>query len=235
MAPSTLERMLPASLALVDDDAEFSEYLAQFLRGQGVAVRWFVDAEALLTSEGAFDHGFYVVDLMLSDIDGLSLVRMLRRRTNVGVLVVSGKVERDVFEQVMRAGADMLLAKPASFEQVQLAIASVYRRAGGQAATLPSWRLDERAALLIAPDGAQIELSPTDLAVLVCLLDADGGMVPREVLGRRLGLNADEAPNLLHATIYRLRRRIERATTALAPLQSKSRMGYTFRAPLVRA
>ena len=32
-----------------------------------------------------------------------------------------------------------------------------------------------------------------------------------------------------------LRRRIERATTALAPLQSKSRVGYTFRAPLVRA
>ena len=71
--------------------------------------------------------------------------------------------------------------------------------------------------------------------MLVCLLEAQGGMVPRDVLATRLGLDAGDAPNLLHATIYRLRRRIERATPGLVPLQSKSRVGYVFRAPLVPA
>ena len=41
-----------------------------------------------------------------------------------------------------------------------------------------------------------------------------------------------ETDDGLSATIYRLRRRIERATPTLVPLQSKSRVGYVFRAPL---
>ena len=64
------------------------------------------------------------------------------------------------------------------------------------------------------------------------------GMPPvgwRGTLASRLGLAADSDPNLLSASIYRLRRRIERATPALVPLQARSRAGYVFRAPLLRA
>jgi DNA-binding response OmpR family regulator len=54
-------------------------------------------------------------------------------------------------------------------------------------------------------------------------------------LRRRLGRSeTDEPDNLLHATIYRLRRRIERATPTLVPLQSQSRVGYVFKATLSR-
>jgi hypothetical protein len=55
--------------------------------------------------------------------------------------------------------------------------------------------------------------------------------VTRETLCERLGLPPDG--DNLNATIYRLRRRIERATPAVVPLQSKSRVGYVFRAPLM--
>jgi DNA-binding response OmpR family regulator len=86
----------------------------------------------------------------------------------------------------------------------------------------------------VAPDGAVIDLSPADASVLACLLEAHGETVGRDTLARRLGLSLADDPNLLHATIYRLRRRIERATPGLVPLQSKSRVGYVFRAPLQR-
>jgi DNA-binding response OmpR family regulator len=129
-----------------------------------------------------------------------------------------------------------------------LAVGSIHRRAtsavpaaariapaetnpGGQVA----WRLDEMERRLLAPDGVQIELSATDVAVLGCLLEASGKTVTRETLAERLGLAPGDNPNLLNATIYRLRRRIERATPTLAPLQAKSRTGYVFRAPLLRA
>jgi two-component system, OmpR family, response regulator len=227
--------MLPATLALVDDDATFSEYLMPYLAGRGVAVQWFADSDDLLCHPEPFGFDFYVVDLMLPGIDGLSLIRLLRRRSDAGVLVVSGKLADDVFDQVMLAGADMHLAKPVTFEQVALAVAAVYRRSGGKRLTQAPWRLDESARRLLAPDGAVIELSPTDASVLACLLEADGATVARDTLARRLGLSVSEDPNLLHATIYRLRRRIERATPGLVPLQSKSRVGYLFRAPLERA
>jgi len=227
--------MLPATLALVDDDATFSDYLRPYLAGRGVAVQWFADSDDLLCSAQPFGFDFYVVDLMLPGIDGLSLIRLLRRRTDAGVLVVSGKLADDVFDQVMLAGADMHLAKPVTFEQVALAVAAVFRRSGGKRVLQATWRLDQAARRLLAPDGTVIELSPTDASVLACLLEADGATVARDTLAQRLGLSLNEDPNLLHATIYRLRRRIERATPGPVPLQSKSRVGYVFRAPLAPA
>ncbi len=226
--------MLPKSLALIDDDLEFNEYLAQHLRDQGVDVQVFTDSNALLADDGAYGHDFYVVDLVLPGVDGVQLIKILRMRSDAGVLVVSGQVAPEVFTAVLAAGADMVLAKPVQFEQVALAIQAVYRRARPEGKALKTpWKLDRRARELIAPDGARIPLSEADLAVLECFLEAAGQTVSRETLRQRLGHGANgEGDDSLNATIYRLRRRIERATPMLVPLQSKSRVGYLFRAPL---
>jgi len=69
--------------------------------------------------------------------------------------------------------------------------------------------------------------------VLECFVEAQGETVSRETLRQRLGKSADhDTEDGLNATMYRLRRRVERATPRLFPLQSKSRVGYQFRATL---
>jgi DNA-binding response OmpR family regulator len=98
------------------------------------------------------------------------------------------------------------------------------------------WTLDRRARQLVAPDGIRVDLSPIDVAVMECFVDAKGEAVTREVLRLCLGQAPQGDPaDGINATIYRLRRRIERATSSLVPLQSKSRVGYVFRAPLKAA
>lgn len=224
---------LPATLALVDDDSEFSEFLSQHLREQGIRVDVFPDSDDLLTTNAPYDYDFYVVDLMLPGVDGIQLMRLLRRRTNVGIVVVSGKVSPDVFKSVVDAGADMYLSKPVSFEQVLLTIRAIHRRTSTSPQVSSAWVLDRHASLLIAPDTTRIELSDGDLTVMECLFEAHGQPVAREVLFRRLGRDpGDDDDNWLHGTIYRLRRRIERATTLLVPLQSVTKVGYVFRAEL---
>ncbi|MEQ1685834.1 MAG: response regulator transcription factor [Burkholderiaceae bacterium] len=228
--------MLPDSLAVVDDDLEFSEFLTQYLRGEGVDVHAFGDSNELLTHRAPYDFDFYVLDLSLPGVDGVELIRILRRRTAAGVLVVSGRLAPAVFDEVINAGADMYLAKPIRFEQVALAVKAVYRRAAAAKDQVRSWKLDLRVSELVAPDGAQVSLSGTDLAVMKCFLEARGATVSRDTLKERLGrAETDESDNLLHATIYRLRRRIERATPAIVPLQSQARVGYVFKAELLPA
>lgn len=225
--------MLPKTLAVVDDDPEFAEFLSQDLRDRGVGVNVYGDSNDLLALNDPYAHDFYVVDLTLPGIDGLNLIKLIRRRSDAGILVVSGRLGPEVFEQVITAGADMYLAKPVQFEQVALAVLAVQRRAGRGAQPLLPWRLDRRARQLVAPDGALVDLSEADLAVMECFVDAAGEVVARDVLRQRLGRTPDdEAGDGINATIYRLRRRIERATPSLVPLQSKSRVGYVFRAPL---
>ena len=224
--------MLPRNLALVDDDAEHTEFLSQYLRAQGVDVAVFADSDDLLTHPQAYAYDFYVLDLMLPGVDGLELIRLLRRRTDAGLVVVSGRLAPDVFDRVMTAGADMYLAKPAQFEQVVLAVKAVQRRVAGTVAVLP-WRLDRQARQLIAPDTARVDLSAADLAVLECFAEASGQAVTRDTFLTRLGRDPEDgATDGLNATIFRLRRRIERATPLAQPLQSRPRVGYVFKAPL---
>ncbi len=229
--------MHPKTLALIDDDKEYVEYLANHLRENGTQVNVFADSNDLLAEQDPYGYDFYVVDLMLPGIDGVDLIRVLRRRSNAGMLVVSGRLAPDVFQQVINAGADMYLAKPVQFEQVALAVKAVHRRVSNAQTQNTAWKLDRRASQLIAPDGARIDLSDGDLALIECFLESRGEVVSREQLRQRLGLKTDagDASDGLNATIYRLRRRIERVTPTLVPLQSKSRIGYQFRAPLLAA
>jgi DNA-binding response OmpR family regulator len=226
--------MLPSTVAVIDDDREYAEYLAQFLGQRGVDVRVFGDSDEFLLAPGAFDFEFYVVDLMLPGVDGVDLIRLLRRKGQAGIVVVSGRVAPDVFESVLRVGADMYLMKPVRFEQVALAIEAVQRRIENSRTQADVWRLDRATQQMIAPDGARIDLSGNDIAVVECFVAANGATVTRATLCKRLGRDpAEEADNLLHAAIYRLRRRIERATHSTVPLHSEPKVGYTFRGKLV--
>lgn len=225
--------MWPATLAIVEDDAPFAELLAGDLQRRGIAVKVYSDSNELLADPLGFDHEFYVVDVSLPGISGTDLIRILRRRSMAGVLVVTGHLAPEVFSNVLEAGADMYLAKPVRFEQVAVAVRAVHRRAAAALDPASNWRLDRRAGELVAPDGARIALSDNDLAVLECFIEAQGGTVTREALSQRLGgENAEVGGNRLHATMYRLRRRIERATPILVPMQAHSRVGYVFRGKL---
>jgi len=227
---------LPATLAIIDDDSEYADYLAQCMRQQGVSATVFRDSDDFLTSAGAFGFDFYVVDLMLPGVDGIDLIRLIRRKGHAGIVVVSGRVGTEVFDNVLRAGADMYLMKPVRVEQVALAIEAVQRRVVASRAQSTVWRLERGSRTLVAPEGTRIELSEGDFAVMECFAVADGATVTRATLCERLGRDpATEADNLLHAAIYRLRRRIERATTSAVPLHSEPKVGYSFKGTLQTA
>jgi two-component system, OmpR family, response regulator len=228
--------MLPRNLALIDNDAAYAQHLAAHLRGRGIDVSVFDDGGRLLSAPDAHGYDFYLVDPVGADSEGVELIRRLRRHSDAGLLVVSDRSGPEVFSDAVNAGADMVLSKPLPCEQVALAIQAVQRRAARDVATAKAWKLDRAARALLVPDGARVALSDADIVVLDCLLEAAGQPVTRETLCQRLGRHGDgDNDNGLNAIIYRLRRRIERATPMLVPLQSRSRVGYVFRAALSAA
>lgn len=226
--------MLPKTLAIVEDDSTYSEYLSRHLSSLGIQVNCYPDASALLQAEDGLQQDFYVLDLTLPGMDGVALIEAVRQHSAAGVLVVSGRTEQQVFREVVTAGADMYLAKPVSHEQVATAIEAVHRRSRKSLQGTQPWRLDVAAAELVAPDSTRIGLSEGDLVVLKALAASADLSVTRDSLCQALGYEPGEhATAALNAAIFRLRRRIERATAAPAPLHSRSRIGYEFRGQLV--
>ena len=124
--------------------------------------------------------------------------------------------------------------KPIRFEQILLAIQAVERRAEARTQVAEVWKLDAKAMLLFTPKKVTVRLSDTDLVLMRCFLEAEGQTVTQATLFERLGkAQSSDSDNWLHATMYRLRHRLEQATEEAVPLQSKPRVGYVFRAKLV--
>lgn len=230
---------LPRTVAVIEPQVDVAEITARHLQQCGVRATVFPDSDDLLTSDDPYGFEFYLHELALPGIDGMALLRLLRRRTSAGIIVLTAQGGSQPFTDAMLAGADMFLTKPVGAAQIEAAILAVHRRAAaGDAPVAPGpaiWRLSERRRCLVSPGGIEIALSATDLQLLQCFADARDGLVSRDALGERLGRSRDGDDNWLNATIYRLRRRIETATDGMAPLQSQPRVGYVFRARLVRA
>jgi CheY-like chemotaxis protein len=136
--------------------------LAQHLRSLGAEVTRYTDGNLLLGGAPA-DYDFYIFDLMLPGVDGEQLLDILRRRSEAGVLVITGRLGTEVFSRVLHAGADMLLTKPVQFKQVEHAVEPVYRRSARVAVANGPWRLDRRERTLTAPDGATVALAESDI------------------------------------------------------------------------
>lgn len=201
----------------------------------------FRDSDDFLLAERAYDFGGYVVELAQKGVRGLDLIRLIRRRSEAAIVALC-RNEAAEFVPAFESGADLVLRADAPAEHLVAGLAAVRRRldrsmAGAAAAAQP-WAFLEAQGALRAPDGTQITLSESDVAIIGCFADAQGATVERRVLIERLwgpGVTPASTENALHATLYRLRKRIEQAGQPYVPVHAVARVGYEFRAPLVRA
>lgn len=190
----------------------------------------FEDSDDLLLSPLAFEYDLYVVQLQQPGVSGLDLLRLIRKRSQAPLVALGST---DDLVRALDTGADMLLPPSSDGAQVAAALRAVQRRVQAGQAVEPAWVLDDARALLSAPGGQDIALSDSELLVMRCFAESDGQPVPRSQMMQRLWGQVDSSmDNALHATVYRLRRRIEQAGCPMAPIQSVSRVGYSFRAPL---
>lgn len=202
---------------------------------QATSMEWFGNSDDFLLSHQAFDFPFYVVCVEQQGVSGLDLIRLIRRRSSVGILAISN-LEESGFVAALEAGADMVLRQDVPDDQLRAAIQAIRRRSGigAQAGSHTPWRLLEDQAILQAPDGTRISLGDSDLAIMRCFVRAEGSPVVRRALIDSLwGQGANDMNNALHVTLYRLRKRIEQAGQSQVPVHSVPKVGYEFRAPLV--
>ena len=219
-----------AALALLDPDARHARALLRGLREEGLRAAWFTDIDGWLLSRHPYGFECFVLDASV-DPDG-RITRLLRKRTAALVLAFARPVLADSFRRAMAAGADLLLPEPLDPRDVAVAMQALRRRTvpGGPAR---AWELVDGSGRLKSPAGRVTELQPADRALLACFGEARGSVVTPQTLTRALGRPAaGAADNLLHAAIYRLRRRVERDTGERLPLRGIAGTGYRFEGTL---
>jgi DNA-binding response OmpR family regulator len=175
-------------LLLVEDDDSIAEPLAEGLRREGFSVtRAATGAEAL----EAPPVDLVLLDLRLPDVDGLTVCRELRSRSDVPIIVVSARGEEVDRVVGLELGADDYLVKPFGLRELVARIRAVTRRVSERSApgdlllTAGPVRIDLRAHR-VTVDGREVVLTGKEFELLTVLVREAGAVVDREQLLREI-------------------------------------------------
>jgi two-component system KDP operon response regulator KdpE len=174
-----------------------------------------------------------VLDLGLPDLDGVEVVRGLRGWTAVPIIILSGRSESRAKVQALDAGADDYVTKPFNVDELLARVRAVTRRSisADEAPTVQLDRVtvDLQQHRVIASDGADIRLTPTEWQLLEILVRNPGRLVgQRELIHAIRGPNYDDATHYLRQFMAQLRRKIEADPARPRHLLTEPGMGYRF-------
>ncbi len=214
-------------LLLAEDDLPLAEALTALLAGVGYAVDCVHDgasAEALVAVE-AFD--LVILDLNLPQMDGLSVLRAMRRRGNdAAVLILTARGAPEERVRGLDLGADDYMAKPFDVAEFEARVRSILRRRAGLGSSqveLGRLVFDLKSRRFTA-GGADLDLPPRERALLVLLFLRAGKVVTKEAIVQSLTSMDDIlSDNAIEQYVSRLRRRI--APHGLA-LKTARGLGY---------
>jgi len=218
-------------ILLVEDSERLCRSIGTGLRRSGYAVDVATSGTEGLWYAQSNDYDVMILDLMLPGLDGLSLLRTLRgqgKETHVLVLTAKDTVEDRVVG--LRAGADDYLIKPFAFDELLARVEALVRRRHG--VKNPRLRLGElemdTAARTVIRDGAPIELSPREYALLEYLVLHKGEVVSRSDIEAHIyDDRAEPMSNVVDAAVYALRRKLDKPGAA-SMIQTRRGMGYVF-------
>ena len=202
-------------LLVIEDDPATGDYILQGLREEGhVADLCRNGRDGLITAQ-TNDFDVLVVDRMLPDLDGLSLVRTLRAAKNLTpaiFLTTLGGVDDRI--EGLNAGGDDYLVNPFAFGELSARINALARRPQMRdiepTLTAGDLRMDLIRRTVTRGD-VEIDLLPREFALLECLLRHKGRVQTRTMLLEAVwDLNFDPQTNVVESHISRLRAKVDK-------------------------
>lgn len=182
----------------VDDDEGLQIVLKQYLEGEGYKVVTANDGAQLAEKLESVSSDVILLDLMLPDIDGISLIGQIRAKTQAPIVVVSGK--SDTTEKIicLEMGADDYITKPFEMRELAARIKAAMRRiqppANGNSTsnnvqdskkekiTFGEFVLDRNQIQAFEKGGKSLDITSGEFALLEALVMAPHRALSREQL-----------------------------------------------------
>jgi len=218
-----------ARILLVEDDEAIRTALVTKLEIDGHVVSAVADGIAAQRAIESWAPDLVLLDLMLPGLDGISVLRWLRRRDRkLPVLILSARGREEQKVEGLRAGADDYLAKPFGLDELSARIDALLRRAlpGDQLLAAGELEID-LAAERVSRAGAPVELSPLEWRLLAFLVRHRGAAHSRERI--QVAVWEDPGASDLRAVDYHvmhLRRKLESNPAAPRHLVTRHGRGY---------
>jgi DNA-binding response OmpR family regulator len=222
------------TVLVVEDEPTLVATLRYNLERDGHSVLTAVDGETGLVIARKQKPDLIVLDLMLPGMDGLQIVRVLRRETHVPVLMLTAKAGETDKVVGLELGADDYMTKPFSMRELLARVRVLLRRAElpatGEVDTIQLGPIEvDLRGRQVRRDGKQLALKPKEYELLVHLLKNRGRAFTREqLLDQVWGYEYAGDTRTVDVHVSWLRQKIEEVPAKPTRLVTVRGMGYRF-------
>ena len=170
---------------VVDDDPKIVQLLRAYLEREGFSVVTAGDGPAALAAIRDHEPRLIVLDLMLPELDGMSVARRVREDSDVPILMLSARGA--VADRILgiAEGADDYMPKPFSPAELVVRVKAILRRARRATARDPVRLADleiDRERHEVRRDGRALAMTTAEFRLLLALAEADGRVLSRDAL-----------------------------------------------------
>ncbi|MEJ5943818.1 response regulator transcription factor [Pseudokineococcus basanitobsidens] len=218
-----------ARVLLVEDDDAIRTAVVGALEDAGLVVRGLVDGGALEAELDTFRPDLVVLDWMLPGRPGSALVRVVRARTDAGVVMLTALDALADRVSAFGAGVDDYVVKPFAMAELVLRLQALLRRLGRLPSTVEvgDLVLDEGAGV-VTRAGHPLDLTATERRLLAFLVAHRGRTASTTQILTQVWGYDDYADNLVQVHVSALRRKIEAHGPRL--IHTVRGVGYVLRA-----
>jgi two-component system KDP operon response regulator KdpE len=222
---------------LVEDDAELRRTLRDALALEGYEMLTAASLSEGLALAANSTLDLVVLDLVLPDGDGESLLAALRRRQSLPVLVISARQAEGQKIRLLDAGADDYLVKPFGVGELLARLRVALRHRGTRvSAALTAYRRGavqiDLATQRVRRDGEPVHLTPTEFKLLARLVRSAGQVVThRQLLNDVWGAEFVEHTQYLRLYMGQLRAKLEADPAEPRLLLTDPGVGYRLAEP----
>jgi two-component system, OmpR family, response regulator len=223
-----------ARLLVVEDDTNILELLTASLRFAGFAVETASTGSEALTVAVRDRPDLVVLDVMLPDLDGFEVVKLLRAEAGrVPVVFLTARDATDDKIRGLTLGGDDYVTKPFSLEELTARIRAVLRRTAGEQQTprltFADLELDEETHEVYRA-GRRVSLSPTEFKLLrYLMLNPNRVLSKAQILDHVWNYDFRGDDNIVESYISYLRRKVDNVHPKL--IHTLRGVGYVLRNP----
>ncbi len=224
------------TILVVEDEPQIAGIVRDYLEHAGFAVIAAGDGAAALALVRARRPDALVLDLGLPRVDGLDVIRAIRRDSRVPILILSARGDETDRVAGLELGADDYVVKPFSPRELVARVRAVLRRA--DAVPLADERIETGDLVLdlvrrrVTVAGRAVTLTPTEFELLATLAREPGRVWTRsQLLDAVHGFSLETYERAIDGHVRNLRRKLEPDETAPRYVRTVHGVGYALVEP----
>jgi len=221
-----------SKILLVDDDEELVELMRDYLQREGYEIETAHDGEAGLAAAREWSPDIVVLDVMMSGISGIQVLRQIRTESDVPILMLTARGDDADRIAGLELGSDDYVAKPCTPRELMARIRAILKRTGADAAAttqaiivgeLKIWPAQRR----IERGGVELSLTSTEFSLVEILARNAGRTVSKAELSQHaMGRALTRFDRAVDVHMSSIRQKLGNLGDGRSRIQTVIRKGY---------